>query len=98
MLDLDVIAGLHIGPEGGVAVLQAEPEGLLAVGPEAVHELVLPLVGALGDGFVLLIDQDGLDTGGSELDAQDGFAGFDGDPRVHATSGLCSACSTPRSS
>ncbi len=85
MLDLDVVAGLHVGAEGGVAVLQAEPEGFLAVGPETVHELVFPLMGALGDGIVVLIDQDGLDAGGSELDAQDGFSGFDGDPRVHAT-------------
>ena len=33
----------------------------------------------------VLIDQDGLDAGGAELDPEDGFSGFDGSPCVHLT-------------
>jgi hypothetical protein len=58
--------------------MEAEPDDLLAVGPQAVHELVFPLVAALGDGIVVLVDQHRLDAGGAELDAQDRFSGFDG--------------------
>ena len=84
-LDLHVVLLADVGAEVGVALLEAEPDEFLAVGPEAVHELVFPLVAALGDGDVVLIDQDGLDAGGAELDAEDGPAGFDGSSRVHVT-------------
>ena len=83
MLDFHVIQAADVFAEVGVALLQAEPDGLLAIGPQAVHELVFPLVAALGDGTVVLVDQHRLDTGGAELDAQDRFSGFDGYPRVH---------------
>ena len=85
VLDLHVILLADVGTEVGVALLEAEPDDLLAVGPETVHELVLPLVTALGDGDMVLIDQDGLDAGGAELDAEDGPSGFDGSPCVHLT-------------
>ena len=84
-LDLHVVLLADVGAEVGVALLEAEPDELLAVGPQAVHELVFPLVAALGDGDVVLIDQDGLDAGGAELDAENGPAGFDGSPCVHLT-------------
>ena len=40
----------------GIAVLETVPHGLGAVGPKTVNELVLPLVTALGNGFILLVD------------------------------------------
>ena len=69
---------LHVGTEVGVAVLQAVPHGVEAVGPEAVDELVLPRVAALCDGLVLPVDENCLDAGGAELDAEDGASGFYG--------------------
>ena len=83
VLDLHVVALAHVGAEVGIALLQAEPDHLLAVGPQAVHELVLPLVAALGDGNVVLVHQYRLDAGGAELDTEDGLAGFDGSRCVH---------------
>ena len=85
MLDLHVIALADIVAQVSVAVLQAEPDGFVAVGPKAVHELVFPLVAALCDRNVILVHQHRLDAGGTELDAEDGFSGFDGSSCVHLT-------------
>ena len=46
-----------------IAGLEPEPDGLSGICPQAVYELVLPLVAALGDGHVGLIHQDRLDAG-----------------------------------
>ncbi len=40
---------------------------------------------ALGDGIVVLVNQDSLDTGAAEFDTQDGFPGIDGLFCVHTT-------------
>lgn len=54
----------------GVAVLQTVPDAVDAVGPEAVNELVLPLVTTLCYRLVLLVDEDSLDAGRAELDTE----------------------------
>ena len=43
-LDLHVVVGAHVVAQTCVAVLEAIPDGLGAVGPEPVDELVFPLV------------------------------------------------------
>ena len=73
-LNLAVVLFLHVFAQLGIAVLQAIPDGLGAVGPESVDELVLPLVRALCNGFVVLIDKDGLDSRRTELNSQNGFS------------------------
>ena len=45
--------------------------GLQAVGPHAVHQLIFPAVGAGRDGHVVFVDQNGLDVGGTKLNADD---------------------------
>jgi hypothetical protein len=50
--------------------------------------LVLPLERALCDGFILLVDKDGLDTCGTEFDSQNGLTGLDGLFRVHCNIGF----------
>ena len=74
MLDLHVITLADIVAEVGIAALQAKPDGLVAVGPEAVDKLVFPLVAALGDRNVVLVNQYRLDAGGAELDAEYGLS------------------------
>ena len=88
MFDLNVITFAHVIAQVGIAVLQAEPDGFVAVGPQAVNELVLPFVAALGDRDVVLVDKHSLDAGGSELDTEDGPSGFDGSSCIHTISGL----------
>jgi hypothetical protein len=78
LLDFAVILSLDVAAKVCIAVLDAVPDGFGAIGPESIDELVLPLVTALCDGLVLLVDEYGLDAGRAELDAEDGFAGFDG--------------------
>ena len=77
-LYLRAVLLLHVGLQVSVAVLQAAPHGVEAVGPEAVDELVFPRVAALCDGLVFLVDEYRLDAGGAELDAEDGASGFYG--------------------
>ena len=72
-LNLAVILTVHVLAQVSVAVLQAVPDGLGGVGPQTVYQLVLPLVRALCDGFVVLVDEDGLDTGRAKLDTENGF-------------------------
>ena len=66
-LYLSVILLAYVGAKVGVAVLQSVQNGFDAVGPEAVDELVLPFVAALGYRLVLLVDENGLDAGGAEF-------------------------------
>ena len=72
------ILPLDIRAQIGVAILQSGPDGIDAVSPQSVHELVFPFVAALGYRLVFPVDEDGFDAGGAELNAQNGFAGFDG--------------------
>lgn len=70
---LDAILCLHIVAQGGVAVLQTLPDSLDAIGPQTILQLVLPGMGALRYRLVLIIDEDGLDTGRAELYSENGF-------------------------
>ena len=63
VFDLNAVLFHHVGAQAGVAVLQAVPDGFDAVCPQAVDQLVLPLVTALCDGLIIFIDEHGLDTG-----------------------------------
>ena len=62
--------GLYIGFQIGKAGLQPGMYGLHAVSPYAVHELVFPLIISVCDGEMLVVNQDGLDPGRAQLDAQ----------------------------
>ena len=75
---LAVILPLYVFAQLGVAVLQAVPNGFSRVGPQAVNELVLPLVRALSYGFIVLVDEYGLDACGTEFDSENGLTGLDG--------------------
>ena len=65
-----------------VAVLNTGGDGLHGIGPDTVHQLVLPFVGAGGDGNVVFVDEHCLDPGGAQLNAQGG--GFE----IHSHSPL----------
>ena len=78
LLYLAVVLWLHVLAQVGIAVLQALPDNVDAIRPKSIHQLVLPLEGALGNRFILLVDEHGLDTCGTELDSQDGLTGLDG--------------------
>ena len=97
-LNLGVVLCQHVLAKVGVAVLKTEPNGFGGVGPQTVHKLILPCVGALGYGLVLLIDENSLDAGRAKLDTENGFTCNDGFFCAHITSVPCSTCSTPRSS
>ena len=73
---LAVILVENVLAEVGVAVLKAIPDGFHTIGPDTVYELVLPLMTALGNGLVLLVDEHGLDSGRPKFDAENGFARF----------------------
>ena len=60
---LCVVVLAHIGAEIGIAILQAIPDGLGAVGPQSVHHLVFPLVAALGYRAVIVVGEDCLYAG-----------------------------------
>ena len=76
-LYLAVVLLLHILAQFSVAVLQTVPYGLGGVSPKSVYQLVFPLVRTLCNGLVVLIDEDGLDSCGTKLDSQYGFASLD---------------------
>ena len=63
LLDFAIILSLDVAAKVCIAILNAVPDGFSAIGPESIDELVLPLVTALCDGLVLLVDEDGLDAG-----------------------------------
>ena len=75
--DFLAIPLLHVLAERGIAVLEPLPYGIEAVGPEAVFQLVLPRVAALGDGVSLIVDEHGLDACGTKFYTQHGLALLD---------------------
>ena len=75
--DFLAILLLHVLAERGIAVLEPLPYGIEAVGPEAVFQLVLPRVAALGDGVSLIVGEDGLDACGTKFYTQHGLALLD---------------------
>ncbi len=77
-LERDVVLGSHVLGERSIALLQAGPDIVQAVGPDAVFVLVFPVVAARRNRRVIVADQHGLDTRRTELDAQRGFAALDG--------------------
>ena len=89
VLNLYVILIAYIGTEIGIAVLQAVPYSLVAVGPQTVHKLVLPGMTTLGYRSLVLINQYRLDTCTAEFYTQNGATGFYSFTCVHITSELC---------
>ena len=77
-MDFAAVLSKNIFAQVGVAVLYTVPYGVDAVGPEAVDELVFPFVVALGNRFVVFVDKYCLYSGRAELNAEDGFALYDG--------------------
>ena len=80
----DVVALTHVGDQGGVGRAQAGDDLVEGVGPQAAFEVVLPTVAAGGEHLVVGADQDGLDAGRAELNAERGVSGGDGGARVGA--------------
>ena len=60
---------VHIIRHGSVCGLQPLPDLLLGVAPQAVFQVACPLVVAGCNRTVRIVDQHGLDSGGTELDA-----------------------------
>lgn len=77
LLYLRVILLADISAEVFVAILKTAPDVLDAVGPQSVDQLIVPRVVALRDGFVVRVDQNGLDSGRSKLDSEYRLACFD---------------------
>ena len=73
-LNLDAVLRLDIGTEVSVAVLHTVPYSLDAVCPQTVDELVFPFMTALGDGGVVLVDENGLDSRRTEFYSENGLA------------------------
>ena len=77
-LQRDAVAGLHIRRQVRVRGLQPRPDRVDVVGPESALELGLPLVATGGQRLVIRADEDGLDAGRAQLDAERRVATFDG--------------------
>ena len=75
--ELLAVGGLHVVGHLGVGGLQALPDLLDGVAPQAVLQMAGPAVIAGGDGAVGVVDEDGLDSRGTELDAERGLARAD---------------------
>ena len=71
------VGGLHVVGHLGVGGLQPLPDLLERVAPQAVLQMAGPIVVAGGDGAVGVVDEDGLDSRGTELDAERGLARAD---------------------
>ena len=69
-LYLCIILLAYISAKVCIAVLNTMPNGFHAIGPETIHKLILPLVTALRNRLVLLIDEYSLDTGRAQLHAE----------------------------
>jgi hypothetical protein len=67
---LDAVPLPDVGGQRGVTVLQPVPHGLERVRPHPVHELVLPLVAADGERFMIWSDQYRFDPGRAKLDPE----------------------------
>ena len=72
-----------------VGVPDTRLDRLERIAPDTVHELVLPVVRALRDDPVLVVNQHSLDARRAELDAHDGLAGFN--ELLHAADSFLSA-------
>ena len=79
-----VVPLAHVSDQGGVGTLQAGDDLVKGVGPQAALQMVLPPVAAGGEHLVVGADQDGLDAGRAELDAERGVGGGDGGAGVGA--------------
>ena len=79
-----------------VAVLQAFPDKVDAVCPQAVNKLVLPFESTLSNRLVVLVNKDRLYAGRAKLNAEDGFPAFNYLFSCHLTSVLYSTYNTPR--
>ena len=64
--------------------MQAGDDLVEGVRPQAAFQVVLPPVAARGEHLVVGADQDGLDAGRAELDAERGVGGGDGGAGVGA--------------
>ena len=82
-LYLGVVLLEDILAEIGIAVLKTEPDSLGAVGPETVHQLILPCVRTLCDRLVFLVHEDSLNAGRAKLDTENGFTCKDSFFRCH---------------
>ena len=72
--ELLAIGGLDVVGHGGVSGLQTAPDLLGGVAPQTILQVGGPAVVAGGDGLEVVVDEDGLDAGGAEFDAQRGLA------------------------
>ena len=73
--ELLTVCGFHILSHRRVCGLQTLPNLFLGVAPQTVLEVAGPTVIAGGNRMVGIIDKNGLDSGGTEFDAQTRFAG-----------------------
>ena len=73
LLDFAVVLSLHVLAEVSVAILQTFPDGVDAVSPEAINQLVFPLKATLCDRVVVGVNQDSLDSGRAKLDTENGL-------------------------
>ena len=64
------VGALYIGHQARDGGLEASPDRVFGVGPEAVDELVLPAVAARGEDLVVRPDEARLDVGGPEFNSQ----------------------------
>ena len=78
----DAVLAFYVCAKISIAVLYSSPDGFNAVGPESVYQLVFPRMASLGNRFVFLVNQDGLDSSGAEFNTKNGFAVFAGLERV----------------
>ena len=69
-IQLQALLGSHCRKNSCHALLNPVPCVTHLVGPHPVNEMVLPGEGRGCDGIPVIVDQDGLDTGRPELDAQ----------------------------
>ena len=76
--DFSVILLLDIFAKVTVAILNAKPYSLDAVGPKTVDKLVFPLVTALRYGTIVFVDKDCLDAGRAKLYTKDGLTCLNG--------------------
>ena len=76
-LYIAVVLGKHFLAQVGIAVLESIPYSFHAIRPKTIDKLVFPLVAALSYRFVLLVDENCLDTGRAKLDTENGLTLLD---------------------
>ena len=75
--DLCAILFLYVLLERRIAALKALPYLVKRIGPDAVLQLVFPVIAAGCDGLVGLVNKYRLDPGGAKLDSQGCSSVFD---------------------